>query len=75
MQFYVIQTGLFLETKSFMHLVVPLNNFAPNNNCIWMQDKSNKHPLLRCVCVWGGDSYSMIVPQYLVSLITMNMHI
>ena len=77
MQFNVIQTGLVLETIFFGHLVVPLNNFAPVSNCPWVQGKSNS-PLPRCVCGGGGgggNSYSMILPQFLVSLILMNMQL
>ena len=53
MQFYVIQTGLFLETISFLHSVVPLNNFASVSNCPWVQVKSNKPPPFPRY-VWGG---------------------
>ena len=70
MQFYVIQIGLFSETMNFWYLVVPLNNFSSMNNCPWVQGKSNKPPPPSrdvCVCVGGGDSYSMILPQFLVS--------
>ena len=74
------QTGLFLETISLWHLVVPLNNFAFMSSCPWVHGRSNKPLSLPrcmcvCVCVGGGgaNSYSMILPQFLVSLILMNM--
>ena len=79
MQFYVIQTGLFSETISFWHLVVPLNNFASMSNCPLVHGKSDKPtpPPEVCVraCVWGvgANRYSMVIPQFLVSLIFMNM--
>ena len=60
MQFYVIQTGLFLETISFLHLVVPLNNFASVSNCPWVQVKSNKPPSLPEVCVGSGGGQIFI---------------
>ena len=68
MHFYVIQTGLFSETMSFWHLVVPLTTFAAISNCPWVQGKSNT-PLPMCV----GDSNSVILPQFLVSLVFINM--
>ena len=74
MQFYVIQTGLFSETISFWHLVVPLNIFAIISNFLWMQDKTNTPT--RCVCGGGGgNSYPMILPQFVVSFIFMNMQV
>ena len=55
MQFYAIQTCLFLETISYWLLVVPLNNVAPMSNCPWVQGKANKPPPpSRGVCVCGG---------------------
>ena len=53
------------DNKKFWYLVVPLNNFASIINCPWVQGKLNKAPLLRCVC--GGNSYSMILPLFLLS--------
>ena len=50
---------IFGDNKKFWCLVVPLNNFAPMNNCSWVQGKSNK--------VGGGNSYSMILPLFLLS--------
>ena len=47
------------------HLVVPLNNFASMNDCLLVQGKSTMHPL--------PNTYSMILPQFLVSLIFMTM--
>ena len=46
---------IFRDNMNVCYLVVPLNNFAPMNNCPWLQGKSNKPlPLPRCVCVGGG---------------------
>ena len=59
---------IFGDNMNVWYLVVPLNNFASMNNCPWVQGKSNKPlPLPRCVCVGGGDSYSMILPLFLLS--------
>ena len=69
--FYVDQTDLFLKTISFWHLVFPLNNLASMSVCLWVQGKSNTPPS-RGICVLG-NSYYMVLPQYLVSLIFMNM--
>ena len=79
LQFYVIETGKFSETISLLHLMVQLNNFASMSNCPLVQVKSNKPPPPPKVSVWGAgeeggaNSYSMILPQFLVSLIFMNM--
>ena len=73
MQFYVIQTGLFLETiRIFWYFNVPLNNFESMSNCPWVHGKSNKPPSpSRGVCVCGGgggaNSHSMVLPIFLVS--------
>ena len=62
---------IFGDNKNFGYLVVPLNNFATISNCPLVQRKSNKPPppLLGCVCVCvgGANSYSIIVPLFLVS--------
>ena len=69
---------LFRDNKTFWYLVVPLNNFASMSDCPWVQGKSNKLPLPRCVCVGGGggegggNSYSRILPLLQVSLIFIN---
>ena len=76
-EFYVIQTGLFLETISFWHLVVPLNTFASMSKCPWVKGKHNKilptPPPPPPMCVGDSYRYSMVLPQYLASLIIMNM--
>ena len=59
-----------LEIISFWYLVVQLNNLASKmNNCHWVKGV--------CVSVGGGgvNRFSMILPQFLVSLIFMNMKI
>ena len=62
---------IFREFKNFWYLVVQLNNFAPMSNCPWVQGKSYQPPPPPEVCVWGGgggaNSYSMILPLFLVS--------
>ena len=63
LQFYISQTGLFSETISFWHLVVPLNNFASMSNCHCVQGNAKKPPSHLPRCVWG-DSYSMILPHF-----------
>ena len=57
---------IFGDNKNFWYLVVPFNNFAPMNNCSWVQGKSNKPPS-RGVCVYGGNSCFMILPLFLLS--------
>ena len=42
MHFFLIQTGLFLETISFWYLVGQLNNSAPMINFPLVQGRSNK---------------------------------
>ena len=54
---------------NYWYSVVQLKNFASMSNCPLVQNKSYKppHPPPKvCVCV-GGDSYSMILPLFLVS--------
>ena len=61
---------IFGDNKNFWYLVVPLNNFESMNNCPLVQGKSNKPPPEVCVCVcvcMGGNSYSMILPLFLLS--------
>ena len=61
---------IFGDNKNFGYLVVPLNNFATISNCPLVQSKSNKPPPPPevCVCVGGGaNSYSIILPLFLVS--------
>ena len=71
---YLNKVVVFSETVSFCHLVVPLNNFASMSSWPWVQGKSSKPtPPEVCVCVGGGDSYSMVLPQYLDSLIFIDM--
>ena len=56
---------IFGDNKNFWYFLVPLNNFASMNKCPWVQGKSNKPPLPSRV-VGGGDSYSMILPLFLL---------
>ena len=71
--FFVIQTGLFLETISFWHLVGQLNNFASMINFPLVQGRSNKPPGGGSTGRGGGwGSYSMILPHFLISLISMS---
>ena len=60
---------IFGDNKNFWYLVVPLNNFASMNNCPWVQGKWNKPlPPPPEVCEGGGgNSYSMILPPFLLS--------
>ena len=59
---------IFGDNKNFWYLVVPLNNFTSMNNCPWVQGKSNKPLPSRGVCEGGrGNSYSMILPLFLLS--------
>ena len=51
---YPFKNILFVETISFWHLVVPLNNFASMINCPWEQGRSNNSPEVMVVVVWGG---------------------
>ena len=60
------------DIRNFWYLVVTFNNFATMSNCPWVQGKSKKPPPPPVVFVWG-DSYSTILPPFLVSLIFMNM--
>ena len=58
---------IFGDNKNFWYLVVPLTNSASMNNCPWVQGKSNKPPPPPKVRVGGGNSYSMILPLFLLS--------
>ena len=64
---------IFGYNKDLWYLVVPINNFAFMCNCPLVQSKSNKPPPppnSRGVCggeEGGANSYSMILPLYLVS--------
>ena len=59
---------IFGDNKNFWYLVVPLNIVAHMNNCPWVQGKSNKPPPEVCGGGGGGEnSYSMILPLYLLS--------
>ena len=76
MQFYVIQTGLFRRKQEFL----VFSGLTDMSNCPLVQGKSNKPPPPLPsigVCVGGGgggaNSYSMILPLFLVSWILMNM--
>ena len=53
---------------NYWYSVVQLKNFASMSNCPLVQNKSYKPPPpSQGVCVGGGDSYSMILPLFLVS--------
>ena len=70
MQLYVIQNRfIFVDNEKFWYLVIPLNNFTSMNNCLCVQGKWNKPPPPPelCVCWGGGNSYSMILPLFLLS--------
>ena len=72
--FYVIQTGLFLETFNG-----PTEQFCIHGQLSLGGNVSLIRSSIKgaCVCVCGGGGgiywYSMILPQFLVSLISMNM--
>ena len=58
---------IFRDNKNIWYLAVPLNNVASMSNSPSVQGKSNKPPPHPEVCVCAGDSYSLILPLFLVS--------
>ena len=75
MQFYDIQTGLFSKTISVLHIMVQLNNIASKVIVFGCKVSLIRPTPSRGVRGGWGNSYSMLLPQFLVSFISMNMKI